>query len=88
MLKAQFGNRFKKDYKKVVRQGRDIAILKEVMTRLQKEEKLANKYYDHNLIGNWKGCRECHLSPDWLLIYRIEGDTIVFIRTGSHSEIL
>ncbi len=66
----------------------DIDTLKDVMTRLQVQEKLDSKYRDHDLIGNWKGCRECHLGPDWLLIYRIEEDTIVFIRTGSHTEVL
>ena len=88
MLKAQFGSKFKKDYKKAGKQGRDVELLKTVITRLQGQEKLDSKFRDHDLIGNWKGCRECHLGPDWLLIYRIEEDTIVFIRTGSHSEIL
>ncbi|KAF1080332.1 MAG: YafQ toxin protein [Candidatus Rifleibacterium amylolyticum] len=88
MLKAQYGSKFKKDYKKAGKQGRNIATLKNVMIRLQQEEKLESRFRDHDLIGNWKGCRECHLGPDWLLIYRIEDDTIVFIRTGSHSEIL
>ncbi len=88
MLKAQLGSKFKKDYKKAGKQGRDIDTLKDVMTRLQVQEKLDSKYRDHDLIGNWKGCRECHLGPDWLLIYRIEEDTIVFIRTGSHTEVL
>ena len=88
MLKAQFGSKFKKDYKKAGKQGRDVALLKTVMTRLLGQEKLDGKFRDHDLIGNWKGCRECHLGPDWLLIYRIEEDTIVFIRTGSHTEVL
>ena len=88
MLKAQFGGKFKKDYKKAGKQGRDVELLKAVMTRLQMQEKLDSKFRDHDLIGNWKGCRECHRGPDWLLIYRIEEDTIVFIRTGSHTEVL
>ncbi len=88
MLKAQLGSKFKKDYKKAQKQGRDVAILKEVMTRLQCQEKLDSKFRDHDLIGNWKGCRECHLESDWLLIYRIDNGSIVFIRTGSHSEVL
>lgn len=88
MLKAQLGSKFKKDYKKAGKQGRDVELLKTVMARLQMQTKLDSKFRDHELIGNWKGCRECHLGPDWLLIYRIEEDTIVFIRTGSHTEIL
>jgi mRNA interferase YafQ len=88
MLKAHLGSKFKKDYNKAQKQGRDVAILKEVMTRLQCQEKLDSKFRDHDLIGNWKGCRECHLESDWLLIYRIDNGSIVFIRTGSHSEVL
>ena len=88
MIKAQLGSKFKKDYKKAGQQGRDIGTLKNVMIRLQKQEQLDSKFRDHDLIGNWKGCRECHLGADWLLIYRIEDDTIVFIRTGSHTEVL
>ena len=88
MLKARFGSKFKKDYKKSGKQGRDVEKLKVVMARLQRQEELESKYRDHELIGNWKGVRECHLSPDWLLLYRIDGETIIFIRTGSHSEVL
>jgi len=88
MLKAQFGSKFKKDYKKIGKQGLDVAHLKAVMAQLQRQEKLDSKYHDHFLTGNWKGVKECHLAPDWLLLYRIEGDSIVFIRTGSHTEVL
>lgn len=88
MLKSQLGSKFKKDYKKAGKQGHEIAILKKVMTKLLNQEKLDSKFRDHDLIGNWKGCRECHLGPNWLLIYQINEDTIVFIRTGSHSEVL
>ncbi|HOI91643.1 MAG TPA: type II toxin-antitoxin system YafQ family toxin [Candidatus Rifleibacterium sp.] len=88
MLKSQFGSKFKKDYKKAGKQGRDIDVLKDIVGRLLRQEKLESKFKDHELTGNWKGVRECHLAPDWLLLYRIDGDTIVFIRTGSHSEVL
>ncbi len=88
MLKARFTSRFKRDYKKVKRQGRNIEVLKGLMVKLQRQEELESKYRDHTLVGNWKDCRECHLEPDWFLIYRIESGTIVFIRTGSHAEIL
>ena len=88
MLKVRFGSKFKKDYKKVGKQGRDIAKLKALMEMIQHQKELDDCFANHALIGNWKGTWECHLAPDWLLIYRIEGDTVIFIRTGSHSEIL
>jgi len=88
MLKARFGSKFKRDYKKAGKQGRDIAKLKALVDMIQRQEKLDEQYADHPLVGNWKGVRECHLEPDWLLLYRIEKDTVIFIRTGSHSGIL
>ena len=68
----------------------NISLLKEVVTLLSMGEKLPEKYRDHALTGNWVGHRECHISPDWLLIYRIENDILVLTlsRTGSHSDLL
>jgi len=82
-----YPSRFKKDYKRVKAQGKDIQALLDIMDRLQNEEKLEASFFDHDLKGNWKGYRECHLAPDWLLVYTVEENTIIFARTGSHSEI-
>ena len=78
-------SRFKKDYKKLSQNQKDI--LKEVLKKLANGEQLEEKYKDHKLIGNYLGCRECHLKPDLLLIYRIEENNLelALVRTGSHS---
>ena len=80
--------RFEKDYKKARKSGRDLARLKRVMTWIACEQELPPELRDHKLIGNYQGRRECHLAGDWLLIYKLEGDTVIFERTGSHSELL
>ncbi len=88
MLTLKTTGRFQKDYKKSVRSGRDMARLKHVMTWIAEEQALPPELRDHKLIGNYKGRRECHLAGDWLLIYKLEKDTVIFERTGSHSELL
>lgn len=80
-------SRFKKDVKKLKRQGRDLEKLKNVIRALVHDEKLPPRCRDHALAGPWEGSRDCHVEPDWLLIYRIEGDQLFLERTGSHSEI-
>ena len=82
-----YPSRFKKDYKRVKAQEKDIQTLLNIMDRLQNEETLEASFVDHDLKWNWKGYRECHLAPNWLLVYTVEEDTISFARTGSHSEI-
>ena len=79
--------RFKRDYKKAVKQGKDLAKLDSVMEYLVEEKTLPANLSDHALSGDYKGYRECHVSPDWLLMYNIEKDEIWFVRTGSHSEL-
>lgn len=81
---------FKKDLKIAEKSHRNISLLKEVINKLANGEKLEQKYRDHSLTGNWKGHRECHVQPDWLLIYKMEDDVLVLTlsRTGSHSELL
>ena len=78
---------FKKDYKKLSMQDREI--VKEVITILVNGEELAQEYKDHKLIGNYLGCRECHLRPDLLLIYRIDNNILelALTRVGSHSKL-
>lgn len=78
---------FKKDYKKLTTADKEI--LKDVVTLLANGETLDTKYKDHNLIGNYLGCRECHLKPDLLLIYRVENDILelALTRVGSHAKL-
>ena len=80
---------FKKDLKRMVKSGADMALLDEVILMLRKREKLPERYNDHSLSGNWVGHRDCHILPDWLLIYKIDEQNLVLTatRTGSHSEI-
>lgn len=87
---VKFTTRFKKDYKLAMKRGLRLQILEEVITILASGEALPPKYKDHALTGNWSGHRECHLLPDWLLLYRIDGQMLILtlVRTGTHSELL
>ncbi len=89
MLKVKFTSKFKKDYKLVKRQGKDIKKLEAAILKLRNEEALPKSMRDHELSGCYHGHRECHLEPDWLLIYRIDhGDLMLTaVRTGSHTEL-
>ncbi len=88
MLNLVVTTQFKKDYKKIRRQGKKIEALNDLMGMIVEQKEIPQKYKDHSLVGNLRGRRECHISPDWLVIYRIEGDDVIFERTGSHSELL
>ena len=89
MLTINYSTRFKKDYKLVRKRGYDISLLEEVLELLCTEQPLPQKYLDHALTGNYGGHRECHITPDWLLIYKIENDVLVLslTRTGTHSDL-
>ena len=80
---------FRKDYKLAKKRGLKMELLEEVSAVLAMGETLAEKHKDHALTGNWAGHRECHILPDWLLIYRIEGEVLVLTltRTGTHSDL-
>ena len=78
---------FKRDVKKLQKRGNDLDKLKKIIQSLIKAEKLEVKHRDHQLKGLFKDCRECHIEPDWLLIYRIEGSVLCLIRTGSHTDL-
>lgn len=78
---------FKKDYKRAKKQNKDLAQLRSVVEKLVEGKPLAPKHRDHPLSGRWKEHRECHVTPDWLLIYRIVGRDLVLERMGSHSEL-
>ena len=87
MMKIKYHNSFKKDYKRIKKRGRNIEKLKHVIELLASGQKLDQKYRDHELTGNYKNFRECHIEPDWLLIYQIENEELILIlsRTGTHS---
>jgi mRNA interferase YafQ len=87
MLKLITTTRFEKDYRKAVKSGKDMARLKRVMTWIACKQELPKELRDQKLIGIYRGRRECHLSGDWLLIYKLKNDTVIFERTGSHSEL-
>ena len=84
-----FTTKFKKDLKLVQKQGKDLDKLFTVIVLLANDEKLDGTYRDHALSGNYDGFRECHIEPNWLLIYRKNNDRIILylLRTGSHSEL-
>lgn len=86
---VKFTNQFKKDLKLAQKQGKDTEKLFAIVEKLASGEPLEAKYRDHDLTGNYKGCRECHIEPDWLLVYEIFGNTLVLMlyRLGSHSEL-
>ena len=89
MLTIKRTSQFKKDFKRIVKQGFDIQPLAEVIDKLSKEEPLDEKFCDHPLKGELSGFRECHIKPDWLLIYLVDkGELILTLsRTGSHSDL-
>ncbi len=89
MLKIRVHNRFKKDLKNIKKRGFDENKLWAVIELLASETTLPPKNCDHNLTGNYQGCRECHIEPDWLLVYEIKKDELllILIRTGSHSDL-
>lgn len=89
MLKVVTTNRFEKDYKFMQKRGKNIELLDDIMRKLTQEEFLDRKYKGHTLKGDYKDRRECHIQPDWLLIYKIDAKdkTIIFERTGSHADL-
>jgi mRNA interferase YafQ len=80
-------SQFKRDVKRLLRRGKDMDKLKEVIDRLVCAQELPARTKDHQLKGTLKDCRECHIEGNWLLIYRIEGSELCLIRTGSHSDL-
>ncbi len=86
---VRFTTRFKRDLKQAKKQGKDTEKLFWIIEQLANGKTLEPKYMDHSLSNNYKGCRECHVEPDWLLIYEFQDDVLVLIlyRVGSHSEL-
>lgn len=87
MRSARYTGQFKRDVKLAQKRGKDMDKLKRVVDLLLRGSPLPRELVDHPLRGEWKLCRDCHLEPDWLLIYSIEGDVVCFERTGSHADI-
>ncbi len=89
MYQVKFTTIYKKSYKQMKRRGLDLSLLDEVVELLRQGKRLDEKYRDHGLSGSFAGFRECHIKPDWLLVYLIENDvmTLTLVDTGSHSDI-
>ena len=92
-MNVRWRSQFKKDYKRMMKQGKDIGKLDYVIEELAVPNPLPEKYRDHSLVGNWSGYRECHVEANWLLIYDYEtlddGEKqLLLVRTGTHSDLL
>lgn len=87
MLAPVQSSTFKKDLKLAQKRGKDLAKLKTLLNLLINRTPLPSSYLDHPLKSNWKGFRDAHIEPDWLLIYRVEGDELQLARTGTHADI-
>lgn len=89
MLTIKYHSSFKKDYKRVIKRGYNIELMEDVINKLVKQEQLPEKNRDHALSGDYIGLRECHITPDWLLIYEINHEELILFltRTGTHSDL-
>ena len=87
MRRPAYSGQFKRDVKLAQRRGKDMEKLKEPVRFLIEESPIPREYLDHPLKGDWKGFRDLHIEPDWLLIYRIDGDMVRFERTGRHVDL-
>lgn len=89
MLTIKYHTLFKKDFKRIKKRGYDISRLEKIVELLANEVPLPEQFKDHNLSGNYNGFRECHIAPDWLLVYQVNNNELVLVlsRTGSHSDL-
>ena len=89
MLDIEFTKQFRKDVARARKRGLDIRLLDGVLMKLRREEQLEARLRDHPLRGNYAGYRECHVQPDWLLVYKVKNDrvTLIAYRTGTHSDL-
>jgi mRNA interferase YafQ len=78
---------FRRDVKRAKKRGKDLGKLRELLILLLAGDELPSSYKDHPLKGDWKGYRDVHIEPDWLLIYRIDGDQLQLVRIGSHADL-
>ena len=87
MLDVRYSTKFKRDFRLCVKRQYDLDLLQEVIDMLKIPASLPQKNVDHSLGGNYAGYRECHIAPDWLLIYRQDGSELLLYRTGTHSDL-
>ena len=87
MRTVRYTSQFKKDIKRAKKRRKDTEKLKAVIEILVEGKTLAARYKDHALVGNYRGARDCHIEPDWLLIYKIDEEELVLVRTGTHSDL-
>ena len=88
-LKIIAKKQYKRDYARAIKKGLNIEKINSIIIKLSKRETLESKYHDHQLSGKYIGCRECHIEPDWLLIYSIDNTKLILylVRNGSHSDL-
>ncbi|WP_249311972.1 type II toxin-antitoxin system YafQ family toxin [Congzhengia minquanensis] len=87
MLNLNWSSKYKKDFKNCIKRNYDLSLIETVINTLRIPEPLPAKYYNHLLQGDYKGCQECHIAPDWLLIYQVFDNELYLIRTGTHSDL-
>ena len=87
MRQVEYSGQFKRDLKRLKKRAKDMHKIRRAMELLIEGDDLPEILLDHPLKGNWKGCRDLHIQPDWILIYRLIGNLIRFERTGSHSDL-
>ena len=89
MLTIKYQAAFKRDYKRIKKRGYNIRLLEQVIALLAEGQELPASYRDHALTGDYSGCRECHIAPDWLLVYEVRQDELLLYltRTGTHSDL-
>jgi mRNA interferase YafQ len=87
MLTLRRISQFKKDYKRCIKRRYEIVKLRTVIELLTNDKKLDARYRDHSLLGEYRDCRESHIEPDWLLIYKLTENELILIRTGTHTDL-
>ena len=87
MLQLVYEGQFKKDYKLMQKRGKNLNKLSAIIAMLVNEEPLPPKNRNHRLVGNWNNAWECHIEPDWLLVYQKSDSEIILVRTGTHSDL-
>ena len=87
MLTPVWSGRFKRDVRRAKKRGKDMDKLKAVLSLLIEQKPLPASYNDHPLRGDWSGFRDLHIEPDWLLLYRVDGDELQLARTGTHADL-
>mgnify|MGYP000186433073 FL=1 len=87
MLDVRYSTKFKKDFKMCAKRNYKLDLLQQVIDILRIPDTLPPKNADHNLVGNYANYRECHITPDWLLIYHVDGNELLLYRTGTHADL-